>query len=235
MIVAGAAPDWRTFDSRDTLAETLAKDVASSLTQAIAERGVAFLAVSGGSTPGGMFRALSNAEIDWSKVVVTLIDERFVPESSPRSNAALVRATLLQNRARAAQFVPLYQPAGSVEEAATQASDILERLPWPLDVALLGMGVDGHTASFFPDAINLDSLLSPHERGYVLPVHALSAEERRLTLPLARIVAAGRVAVQIEGEEKRIVMQAALAPGATRPISAVFREGKKPIEIYWAP
>jgi len=229
------AAGWHRFVIRGELAEALARSVAATLQQAISVRGTAFLAVSGGTTPAAFFRMLSEQAIEWKSVVVTLIDERFVPETSERSNAALVRATLLQNRAAEAHFVGLYRPAATVEEAAAEAAKTLKDLSWPLDVAILGMGTDGHTASFFPDAVNLDTLLSPEEEGFVLPVHALSAGERRLTLPLARIVTAGRIVVHIEGTEKKAVLEAALEPKAARPISAVFRQGRKPVEIYWAP
>lgn len=229
------APERHEFATRGELAVTLARGVAETLAAAIAARGAAFIAVSGGTTPAAFFRALSQEPIDWGKVVITLVDERFVPESSDRSNAALVRANLLQNRAAEARFVPLYQPTATVEEAAAQASQALKPLPWPLDIAALGMGLDGHTASFFPDAVTLDDLLSPQQTGFVLPVHSLTAGERRLTLPLARIIAAGRVALHIEGTEKKTVLASALEPEVSRPVSAVFRHRRKPVEIFWAP
>lgn len=223
------------FGTRGELATALAGHVAERLREAIGRRGTGFIAVSGGTTPAGLFRALSDEALDWQNVVVTLVDERFVPETSPRSNAALVRSTLLRNRAGEARFVPLYQPVEPVEAAAEAASKVLADLPWPLDIAILGMGPDGHTASFFPDAVNLGTLLSPAEPGFVLPVHAQTAGEVRLTMPLSRIVGAAEVILHIEGEEKKTVLEAALEPGADRPISAVFREGRKPIEVYWAP
>src|SRR5690349_8881159 len=96
------------FDSGEALAGALAGRVAAELAAAIARRGVGFIAVSGGTTPAKFFAALSTAAIDWKKVVVTLVDERLVPASAPRSNAGLVQRNLLQNEASAATFVPLF-------------------------------------------------------------------------------------------------------------------------------
>src|SRR5262245_39807405 len=112
---------WNAFAAPGDLASALAATVADRLRSAIERRGEAFVAVSGGTTPAQFFRDLSNAELDWSKVTVTLVDERFVPMSSPRSNAALVAANLMQNRAAAARFVGLYRPLDVVEEAAALA------------------------------------------------------------------------------------------------------------------
>jgi 6-phosphogluconolactonase len=233
--LAGATANWHEFASPGELATTLAQDIAAVLARAIAHRSVGFLAVSGGTTPAHMFSVLSTEDIDWKSVVITLIDERNVPESSPRSNAALARSTLLQNRAAAARFVPLYQGIDVIEAAAGQASQALADLPWPLDAAVLGMGPDGHTASFFPDATDLDALLDPGNAAIVMPVHAASAGEPRLTLPLSRIVASAWLAVHIEGTDKKAVLETAQKGDSKYPISAVFRQGRKPIDIYWAP
>jgi 6-phosphogluconolactonase len=229
-----AAAIWHAFGSRAEVAEALAENVAGKLSRAIERKGSGFLAVSGGTTPAAFLRALSAKSVDWGKVTVTLVDERFVPQTSPRSNAALVRSTLMQGKAASARFVGLFREAATVEDTAGEASKELSRLPWPLDVAILGMGTDGHTASFFPDAAKLDALLSPSETAYVLPVHAESAGEPRLTLPLARIVSAGEIVVHIEGAEKKAALEAALET-SDRPISAVFRQAGKPVHIYWAP
>ena len=178
--------EWRAFQSPEALADALADQITDLLSEALATRGLAFLAVSGGSTPKRLFAALSSRKLDWSKVIVTLIDERFVPETSDRSNASLVRDKLLVNEAAAARFVGLYRDADDVDAAAIQAGKDLSALPWPLDVAILGMGADGHTASFFPDADDLPQLLDPARPELVMPVHADSAGEPRLTLPIGR-------------------------------------------------
>jgi len=226
---------WNGFADRQDLATALAGEIAGRLTGAIAERGTALLAVSGGTTPARLFAALSTTPITWDKVIVTLVDERFVPPSSPRSNAGLVTANLLQNKAAAARFVPLYHEAASIEDAAAADSEALRALPWPLDVVILGMGGDGHTASFFPDAGNLEELLDPTSQRIVLPVHAASGGEPRLTLSMARIVAAGFIALHIEGEDKRTAFDGAMGPGAKKPIRRVLEAAPRPIEVFWAP
>ena len=226
---------WNGFADRQDLATTLAGEIAGRLTGAVAKRGTALLAVSGGATPAKLFAALSTTPIAWDKVTVTLVDERFVPPSSPRSNAGLVAANLLQNNAAAARFVPLYHEAASIEDAAAADSEALRSLPWPLDVVILGMGGDGHTASFFPDAGNLEDLLDPASRRIVLPVHAASGGEPRLTLSMARIISAGFVALHIEGEDKRTAFDGAMGPGPKKPIRRVIEAAPRPIEVFWAP
>ncbi|AZO64471.1 MULTISPECIES: 6-phosphogluconolactonase [unclassified Mesorhizobium] len=230
-----AAYNWHAFAGRQDLAAALAGHVAGRLTNAIAERDTGLLAVSGGTTPARFFASLSNIPIAWNKVTVTLVDERCVPASSPRSNAGLVAANLLQNAAAAARFVPLYEEAATIEDASESDSRMLRSLPWPLDVVVLGMGTDGHTASFFPDADDLAKLLDPSSTRIVLPVHATSAGEPRLTLALARLVEAGFIALHIEGEDKRKAFESAMASATRKPIRAVLDAAERPVEVFWAP
>jgi 6-phosphogluconolactonase len=227
--------EFITFDARGDLAEALATTIADLLSQAITKKGEALLAVSGGTTPGNFFRALSTKPLDWKHVTVTLVDERFVPPSSERSNEHLVRSTLLQDKAADARFVGLYRDEATVEAAAVAAAGDLSALTWPLDAVVLGMGGDGHTASFFPDADDLETLLAPSNPALVMSVHAKTAGEPRLTLPLARLIEAPFIALHIEGAEKKRVLDAALDPSSALPISAVFRAAQTPVQIFWAP
>ncbi|HHZ08275.1 MAG TPA: 6-phosphogluconolactonase [Rhizobiales bacterium] len=231
---AAAHLAWRVFTSPETLAQTLADTVAAALDAAIVQRGRAFLALSGGTTPKRFLAALSRRDLDWSRMTVTLVDERFVPEDSPRSNAALVRATLLTGTAAAARFIPLYRPAADVETAARLADATLASLPWPLDVAVLGMGADGHTASFFPDATDT-AAFDPAGCATVVAVHAESAAEPRLTLTLPRLASARFIALHIEGREKRRVLQQALSGASELPVRKIFDNAEHPVQIFWAP
>jgi 6-phosphogluconolactonase len=219
----------------ETLAKTFAGRIVDVLTEAIKARGKALLAVSGGTTPVHLFKMLSETELDWWQVTITLVDERFVPPTSSRSNEGLARRDLLRGKAAAANFVGLYYGAATVEEAAGKAEAALSSLPYPFDLVVLGMGPDGHTASFFPDDPDLARPLDLSGKRIVLPIHAASAGEPRLTFSLPKLVEARHLALHIEGADKKQVLEKALGDGPRLPIRAVFDAAKKPVEIYWAP
>jgi 6-phosphogluconolactonase len=225
------------FADGGELAEALADRVAGALAIAIAARGAATLAVSGGTTPKAFFAALSKRAIEWSKVTVTLVDERMVPPAHERSNHRLATLFLLQNRAAEAGFVPLYHANGDAEAVARAASDAIDALALPFDVVVLGMGTDGHTASFFPGGTALGAVTDPACRQSVMAIEAPGAGEPRLTLTLPRLVEAGLMVLHIEGEQKKAVLAKALGAGpeAEMPVRAVLRHAKTPVEIYWAP
>jgi len=224
----------REFASREALAESLAGAIGAALDKAIAARGRALIAVSGGTTPVMLFRTLSRAAIDWPRVTITLVDERFVEPSLERSNEGLVRRNLLDGPAASARFVPLYHSAPDAPDAYRKTEEALKKLAWPLDVAVLGMGNDGHTASFFPDANNLADLLDPAQPGDLRYVEAPSAVETRFSLSLPRLAEARLLALHIEGAEKRKVL-ASILGGAELPVRAVLKNTPSPVEVYWAP
>ncbi len=225
-----------TFPTPDALAAALAGRIAGQLRNAIAERGEATLAVSGGTTPARFFAALADQPVDWKNVTVTLVDERFVPPSSERSNEALVRRILLQGETAAARFVPLYTDAPTPDAAALVADEAIAALPLPFDALVLGMGTDGHTASFFPDAANLETLLSPQNSARVMAVDTKAGGEPRLTLTLPVIAAARLVVLHIEGAAKKAVIEEAISPaGSDLPIRAVIDRAQFPVTIVWAP
>lgn len=225
------------FPDREALAETLAADVAEALRSAIAEGGAATLAVSGGSTPKRFFHALSRKELDWPSVAVTLVDERWVPDTEDRSNARLVREHLLVNAAAPAVFVPLFNGASAPEGALPDVQQRIADLPAPLSVVVLGMGDDGHTASFFPGGDRLADAIDPTGKALVMPMRATAAIEPRITLTLPVLLAAKKLMLHIEGEEKKAVLEKALSSDDDRamPIRAVIANAREPLETVWAP
>lgn len=224
------------FDNGAALAQALADRVASALAAAIAAKGEATLAVSGGSTPKAFFEALSSRVLDWAKVKITLVDERFVPADNPRSNHLLVKTHLLKDAAAIADFEPLYRPEATIEDAARAASTVVPGMDKPFDVAILGMGTDGHTASFFPGGDHLASALDLKEPRRVMTMEAPGAGEARLTLSFSALHDAGLLVVHIEGAEKKAVLDQALSGSdeAEMPIRAVLERAATTPDIYWA-
>lgn len=228
---------WNEFDNGAALAEALATAVSVRLDDCVARTGRASIAVSGGRTPTRFFEELSMRDIAWEAITLTLVDERCVPPNSDRSNARLVMQHLLRGKAAKARFVPLYTGTGSPTDSAIAASEVLGPSVSPLDVAVLGMGADGHTASFFPDAADIEGLLSAEPGGLpVVAVEAPSAGESRLSLSMPVLAQAAYVAIHIEGAEKRAVFESAVDCGdASPPIRAFIERAERPPEVFWSP
>ena len=235
-MAAVMAIERRDFADRATLAAALAETVATRLKSAIGEGGEASIAVSGGSTPERFLNVLSQTDLDWGNVSVTLIDERWVPSAHARSNARLVAGSLLKNRAAAARFVPLYRDAVCPEDGISSILAALTTMPMPFDAVVLGMGADGHTASFFPGGDHLAEALDPDNPALMTAITARGAGEPRMTFTLAPILASGLIVLHIEGEEKKTVLGQALADGPVEdmPVRAVLRSGR-PVTVFWAP
>jgi len=226
------------FTDSHALASALAERVADRLRAGLVERDFALLAVSGGRTPLRFFELLAQAALDWSRVQVTLVDERWVDAHDPRSNARLVREHLLQGVAAAAQFVPLYTGAATPEEGQAEAGRRVHALPLPFDAVVLGMGLDGHTASFFPGGDHLAAALDPDLRSGVLPMRAPDAGEPRITLTLPALLQTRHLFLHIEGEDKREVLAQArlgLGEAAHYPVRAVLERSPVPVDVYWCP
>jgi 6-phosphogluconolactonase len=212
------------FATKPELAAALASDVAASLSTAITDRGSAQLAVSGGTTPKLFFRELARTLIDWSRVTITLVDERCVPVTDERSNARLVREHLLRLKAAKAKFVELYGGHGNAEVLG------------PFDVVVLGMGNDGHTASFFPGGDNLAEALDVATTKKIVTMKAPGAPEKRLTFTLPILLDSNFVVLHIEGEDKKKALAEAEKPGPVMdmPIRALLR-AREPLILYWCP
>lgn len=223
----------RSLGNPAQLAEALAGAVAASLRTAIETQGTATLVVSGGRSPIAFFEQLAQQPLPWSQVVVSLADERWVPVNHPTSNEGLVRRHLLQGPAAAARFIGLYRVASSLEQAALQADQALAELP-PIDVLVLGMGDDGHTASLFPHSPNLDQALRADCPRRCLPLLAPGMPQQRLSMTLPLLASARLPLLAIQGEAKLATLSEALAEGevASMPIRAFLHS---PLEIYWCP
>lgn len=222
-------------DNPRAAAEQLAERVAGQLRAALASAERASMAVSGGSTPTPFFESLCACELPWDRVDITLADERWVPETDPASNARLIRSTLMQGRAAAANFVPLWHQAPSAVAGQALCEEALSGIQWPLDVLVLGMGRDGHTASLFPDAPELPLALAPDTVGRTLILRPPSQAEERLSLTYKILRAARFTALHLKGDDKLVVLEKALSDPddiQTMPIRGFLRSG---LEVIWSP
>lgn len=219
---------------RETLASRLCDQIEAELRTGLGLNGRASLAVSGGSTPVLFFKTLSKRDLDWENITITLVDERWVDDNEDRSNAKLVKDFLLQNNAAKANFLPLFREGLEPDAAlGTIEADLKPLLPF--DALVLGMGTDGHTASFFPGGDNLDAATDPNGDAIVCTMRAQAAAEARITLTLPVILAANFVAIHLEGGKKQQVMQQALGDGEANelPIRHVLRNYSD-VELFWS-
>jgi len=234
---------WHQGADQESLAENLAGELTVYISSAIAEKGFAVVALSGGSTPKPLFQALAKHDIDWSRVVVTLVDERWVPPTHELSNAAFMHKYLLSELPIDARFVPLYQPATSVVESIPAVlgnychiTGSATDKPREFDVVILGMGGDGHTASFFPDAENVDELVDPNVKSALLTCRSPSTQVERITWSVPALLKADFLALHITGEAKKEVFEKACEGGdvSELPIRCAIFQDSVPLNVYYA-
>ncbi len=224
------------FDNRAQLDEALAENISQILQSAITLRGKASIAVSGGSTPKGFFKVLSNKAIDWKKVTITLADERWVDISDDASNTRLVHENLLQNKASAAKFFHLKQGENLCEETLADLNLAAKNTLLPLDVVILGMGEDGHTASLFPCSEQISYGLDITNNNSLMKVEPKTAPHQRITFSFAALKQSKNVFLHLCGDNKKQVLDKALSTNDIfeMPIRAFLQGDGIDTQVYWA-
>ena len=228
-------PQWEKARDRETLARKLAEHVASLLAAQLATRDRVSLAVSGGSTPALFFQYLSRCVLPWQRVSIVPVDERWVALGSDQANESLIRAHLLQGEAGGADFVSLLGEANDPSEAVRRANERLAGIAMPLTAAILGMGGDGHTASWFPgDPASGQALSDEAVSGYCV-TRAPSPPHTRLTLSWPCIRDATHCLLHVHGDDKRHVLEKALSAADAAPRFPVRRLLERPLSVFWSP
>lgn len=233
--MSGTHPlQWHIAQTSSLLDSELADFVANRLKEALAARGTASLAVSGGRTPAGFLRALGGMPLEWSRIGITLADERWVPAEHADSNARLVKETLLTGAASAANFIPLFNSADNAAAGQVETEQRLTALSWPLDIVVLGMGDDGHTASLFPQAPELEHACTTS--AHCVAITPVTAAHSRLSLSLSALTSARNLLVHITGEGKRQLLDTALAQSIT-PVLPIRRvlDAATEAHVFWTP
>lgn len=211
--------------------------IVGQLQSALSNGRQASLMVSGGRSPLALFRQLSAAPLDWSRVWITLADERWVGPDGEHSNEALVRTHLLQDKASAAHFIGLKNDAPTPADGAARSWAASAALPRPFDVVVLGLGEDGHFASLFPGSPGLADALDPHHAPGCVGMTAPVAPQARISLNLAALLDARLLLLPFTGVRKRQVCDAArqAGPATELPLRALLRQRRAPLEIHHSP
>lgn len=227
-------PEHRPYVNGTALSENLAADVAAALQRRLAAGGMASLVVSGGRTPLPFFECLRAQPLDWSRVAVTLADERCVPADDAGSNGRMVREVLLRQAAAAARFVA---PDTQVEDPVAAWERQLAAMPHPWSAVVLGMGEVGDFASLFPGMPGLEQALALDGRAGVVEALAPTEPRRRLSQTLAALLDTDWLALHVTGVAKLATLQRAQGIGLPQqlPVRALLRQRRVPLHVYHSP
>lgn len=229
---------FKAFPRRAAAVQDLAGDIAEALQAAVDARGRALFLATGGTTPAPIYRHLSELPLSWPRIDVAASDGRWLPEDDPGSNDGMIREALIRGAASGARLHPLFGPEPTPAAAVPRLVALFEGLPRP-DMALLGMGEDGHIASLFPTLPEIGRLLDPDSAMTVAAVEApgAAATPHRITLTLAKILTARAIRLIFFGEDKRAIYDRATAdgPAGDLPVRGVLHQNRAPVVTYWAP
>ena len=220
--------------------ESMLEDLYQVFIQDLQQQSPATLLLSGGSTPGPLYRKLSGAKLDWANINVALVDERWVDTDHAASNERLLRETLLVNEAAQANFVGMKNGHQSPFDGQAGCSARYASLPRPYSICLLGMGPDGHTASLFPSAEGLDAAVDSKQ--FCAAIRARQSEVtgeyvERMTMTPWSILQSRRLILLFTGAEKWDVYEEARQSSVSTklPVSMFIHQDSVPLEVYWAP
>lgn len=229
--------EWWEYDDAEEMAAAVAGDVQFIIESALDARGAAVVALAGGKTPLPIYAKLAQAKLDWKRVTIVPGDDRIVPLGDPLSNVTAIGKVFIPKGAR---VIPLVSATAPDYKAAGRAADaLLQDVHWPLDLCLLGIGGDGHAASIFPGPDYDEALNGPKERralGVMPDPLPPEAPVPRVTLSRAAIVSARALMIAITGQQKRDVLEAAIAQGASSnyPVGRILADVELPVDVHWS-
>ena len=226
--------DFYSANNSESLASDLSQSIGDILIEAIRKRGRASMAVSGGSTPISLFKNFSLISIDWTKVDLTLADDRWVDSKSAYSNELLVRTHLIKNKAAKVNFIPLKNDSKTAKEGQKNSEETLRNITLPFDVVVLGMGADGHTASLFPCSDELSDAMDLNNPNKLISTSPKTASYERISLTAKVIIDSKNTFLHLNGSSKLHTLESAMEykDSSKMPIYAFLENG---LSIYWSP
>jgi 6-phosphogluconolactonase len=223
------------FETREQASLHVAERMSTALDRQIVERDCAYMVVSGGTTPAACFSRLASASIDWARVRLFLSDERWVSAQHADSNERLVNDSLRGAAAKAASLYRVYSEVTPIDRRCEEIEQDLRQLPFPFTCVLLGMGVDGHFASLFPDDDEYPSGLEPDGAQLCKPVHTTASTHPRVSLTLSALCRSEEILLLIFGEEKWRTFENAKRTHDLYPVSSLLSQTRTPVHVFWAP
>jgi len=226
--------DFYSTNNSESLATDLCQCIGEILTEAIRKKGRASMAVSGGSTPIMLFKEFSLLSIDWTKIDLTLADDRWVDAKNADSNELLVRTHLIKNKAAKVNFIPLKNDSKTAKEGQIYSEKMLRKITPPFDVVVLGMGSDGHTASLFPCSDELPEAMNLNNSNYLISTSPKTAPYERISLTARVIFDSKNVFLHLNGSSKLHTLESAMEykDSNKMPIYTFLKNG---LSIYWSP
>lgn len=221
------------FDTRLEASNAAAERIAERLADRLEGNRRASVIVSGGTSPQQCMAALAKTPLDWARVQVVLSDERWVPPEHADSNEKMVRESLLVDKAATATLLPIYAEDVSPAERCDELQDPLPELPF--SCSLIGIGEDGHFASLFPDADELELGLDVESGRLYVPIVTAASPHLRISMTLAGISRSDEIVLLFFGEEKLDVFEQAKALAEKYPLSRLLRQKRAPVSVFWAP
>lgn len=225
----------KVFETRKAASDAAAEKIAAAMKRRLDAQKSASLVVSGGTSPIDCFAALSETDLDWQRVEVLASDERWVPANHEDSNEKLIREGLLTGKAASASFIPFFSPGMSPADRCRELDEDIRFIAFPFACSLLGMGADGHFASLFPDADNLDAGLDPESTTLCIPVTTASSPYARISLTLSALARSDEIVLLFFGDDKRRVFEDAVNGNETYPVRRLLMQKHAPVNSYWAP
>jgi 6-phosphogluconolactonase len=223
------------FETREEASVAAAEAIAERLAVRLDAQSGASVVVSGGTTPDRCFDLLSEKPLDWRRTQIVLSDERWVPPDDEASNERLVRDALLKGEAAPAKLLSVFSMTTGIQARCDEIDQQIRLGPFPFACSLLGMGEDGHFASLFPDAENLEEGVDVDGEQLCIPVSTAASPHPRVSLTLAALARSDAIVLLMFGDNKLEVYEQAKRKGSKLPVAHLLKQKKAPVHVYWAP
>lgn len=219
------------------LANALAHALHTQCLLSLREQDKLLIGLAGGSTPMAAYAEWAEAQLPWSNIELTLIDERFVPLSDSQSNEHNIAKAFSAIKKQLAGWHGLYHDAETIEQCAMLANQKLQALNRVMDIVVIGMGADGHIASLFVESADYISAMDTNNKEVVLPIRFNQQQKiDRLSFSLAELLKAKQAFICITGDEKRALIEQSMRDSKSPyAITQFLNAYQNPVEIFWSP